>query len=37
MEFAFNFEDVFGKVYLLTQTAITDTSVYLCLAVVTVC
>lgn len=37
MELIFNFEDVSGKMYLITQTAITDTYVYLCLAVVTVC
>lgn len=37
MEFIFNLEDVSGKMYLITQTAIIDTYIYPCLVVVTAC
>lgn len=37
MELIFNFEDISAKMYLIMQTQITDTYVYLCLVVVTVC
>lgn len=36
-ELIFNSEDVSGKMYLIMQTAVTDTYVCLCLVVVAVC